>query len=351
VRRKWTELPVPNEVISRLDELSTNPEDDLEKFLNEQEDPNEELEGERIDVVPESEDFNIESNITTVDDEDNNIGEERVDDEEETKEMNTFNEENSGEEIMLQDIEPQVEEELHQYDPEGSVTQQHRYNLRPNRTLSYMHKFAFLSVHAGVKEWGVRAKEAIKDELKMLNKEGVFFEIKQPTDMQKCKALMIHCFVIEKREGRIKARAVADGRSQQRYMEEETCSPTVKLESIMLNAFIDAFEGRHVVTVDIKGAFLKAKVPEEMELMVKMTGELAQIMCKINPEMRCDEQGIIYLRCVKALYGHIKAAWLFYDDLSNTIQHKLGFKQNHHVCSIGRIQQKMLRGSHKSPCR
>jgi hypothetical protein len=37
-----------------------------------------------------------------------------------------------------------------------------------------MHKFAFLSVRVGVKKWGERAKEAIKDELKMLNKEGVF---------------------------------------------------------------------------------------------------------------------------------------------------------------------------------
>jgi len=146
--------------------------------------------------------------------------------------------------------------------------------------------------------------------------------------VQKCKALMIHCFVTEKRDGRIKARAVTDGRSQQRYTEEETYSPTVKLESIMLNAFIDAFEGRHVMTVDIKGAFLKAKVPEDMELMVKMTGELAQIMCKINPEMRYNEHGIIYLRCVKALYGRIKAARLFNDDLDHIIQHKLGFKQN-----------------------
>ena len=88
---------------------------------------------------------------------------------------------------------------------------------------------------------------------------------------------MIHCFVIEKRDGRIKARAVADGRSQQRYTEEETYSPTVKLESIMLNAFIDAHEGRHVAAVDIKGAFLKAKVPEHLDLIVKMSGELRLI--------------------------------------------------------------------------
>jgi len=60
---------------------------------------------------------------------------------------------------------------------------------------------------------------------------------------------------------------------------------------------------------------------------VKMTSELAQIMCEINQGMEGDEQGIIYLRCVKALYGHIEAARLFYDDLNHSIQHKMGFKQ------------------------
>jgi len=39
----------------------------------------------------------------------------------------------------------------------------------------------------------------------------------------------------------------------------------------MLNAFNDAHEGRHVVTVCIKGAFFKPKVPDSMKLMVKMT--------------------------------------------------------------------------------
>jgi hypothetical protein len=96
VRRKWTELPVPNDIISRLDELSTNPEDDLERFLNEQEDLDEELGGESIKVGQESGDFNIESNTTTVDDGDNNIIEERidneVDDEIKTGEMSTVNE-------------------------------------------------------------------------------------------------------------------------------------------------------------------------------------------------------------------------------------------------------------------
>jgi hypothetical protein len=56
----------------------------------------------------------------------------------------------------------------------------------------------------------------------------------------------MHCFIVQKRDGRIKARAVADVRSQEWYMEEETYSLTVQLESIMLSSLIDAYERRHV---------------------------------------------------------------------------------------------------------
>jgi hypothetical protein len=96
----------------------------------------------------------------------------------------------------------------------------------------------------------------------------------------------------------------------------------------MLNAFIDVCEGRYVATVDSKGAFLKAKVPDYIELIVKMSGELSQIMCEIDPNLQPDKNGIIYLRCVKALYGHIKVARLLYDDLNKTIQEKLKFQKN-----------------------
>ncbi len=47
---------------------------------------------------------------------------------------------------------------------------------------------------------------------------------------------------------------MADGRMQKRYLEEETYSPTVELESIMRSISIDAFKGREVVTIAIKGA-------------------------------------------------------------------------------------------------
>ncbi len=98
----------------------------------------------------------------------------------------------------------------------------------------------------------------------------------------------------------------------------------------MLSSLIDAYKQRDVVTIDIKGAFLKASIPDDMELVVKMDGELADLFCELNPvlnDMR-DEHGILYLKCKKALYGHIEAARLFYNDLNISLTEKLGFKRN-----------------------
>ena len=74
--------------------------------------------------------------------------------------------------------------------------------------------------------------------------------------------------------------------------EEETYSPTVRLESIMLISLIDAMEHRYVATIDIKGDFLKAKVPDDLELVVKMDEELAAAFAELNPEFQPDKKGV-----------------------------------------------------------
>jgi hypothetical protein len=156
-----------------------------------------------------------------------------------------------------------------------------------------------LSVNAGLKKWGNDAKTALSDELKLFIKEEVFVGVKNPTEAQKNSALRMHCFIVQKRDGRIKARAVEDGRLQERYMEEETYSPTVQLESIMLSSLVYAYERRHIRTIDIKGAFLKANVPEDLKLIVKMDRQLAEPMNELRPDFKIDEEGVMYLRCLR----------------------------------------------------
>jgi hypothetical protein len=61
-----------------------------------------------------------------------------------------------------------------------------------------------------------------------------------------------------------------------------------------------------VVTIDIKGAFLKANVPEDLELIVRMEGELAELFAELNPDLKLDENGILYLKCLKAVMDILK---------------------------------------------
>ena len=81
-------------------------------------------------------------------------------------------------------------------------------------------------------------------------------------------------------------------------------------------------------TVDIKGAFLKAKVPDDLELIVKMEGDLAILMNQFCDEFKIDQHGMMYLKCIKALYGHVEAARLFYNDLHESLTMKMGFVKN-----------------------
>lgn len=80
---------------------------------------------------------------------------------------------------------------------------------------------------AGLQRWGERAREALKNELNLFIQEEVFENIENINEEQKRNALRMHCFIVEKRDEKIIARAVADGRAQNRYFEEETYSPKV----------------------------------------------------------------------------------------------------------------------------
>ncbi len=316
-RRSWMKLPIPTEVILRLEELLDDPNDTVSDMY-EQEIKDEE--NDNGDIQNETEDDGDYADVPTLreQEKDEQI---RIPDISDATDVMT--------DVILENHEERDENPLDVLaTAETVVTSNHDYNLRKNRTRDYSHRFSFLSVASSIKKWGDKAIQAVREELQMLLDEKVFRWVKKPSREQVDKALRIHRFVVEKRNRRVKARTVADGRTQKRYLEEETYSPTVRLKGIMLNSLVNAHEGREVVTIDIKEAFLKAKVPDEMELIIRMDGDLAILFCELHPEFQLDEKGVIYLKCVKALYGHIEAARLFYDDLDYTLTHKMGFVQN-----------------------
>eukprot|EP00957_Ditylum_brightwellii_P183358 13966408-Ditylum_brightwellii.AAC.1 len=79
-------------------------------------------------------------------------------------------------------------------------------------------------------------------------------------------------------------------------------------------------EGRDVATVDIPGAFMQADMDDIVHM--KIEGTMAELLTKLDPKMYRpflkNEKGkpIMYVQLKKALYGTLKAALLFWKNLS-----------------------------------
>ncbi len=230
-----------------MEELSQNPNDTFDDDLEDDDDENQDDDGdiEHETGPPRNEDERTKINEGTLNDGEKDIENQTENPTVESLDIQHEQEQTSDihdEMTPITDVSTSKETNITSNPPAVEKQTQSKYNLRPNRTPNYLRRFAFLSVKSGIKKWGEKAREAVRDKLRMFIKERVFKGLRKPMKAQMERALMIHCFIIEKRDRRIKARAVADGKMQQRYTEEETNSPTVRLESLMMSCMIDAFE-------------------------------------------------------------------------------------------------------------
>ena len=105
---------------------------------------------------------------------------------------------------------------------------------------------------------------------------------------------------------------------------EDASAPTVAIESVMLSCIIDAEEGRDVATVDIPGAFMQADMDELVH--VKLEGKMAELITSLDPLLYTQhnvmEQGklVMYFELDKALYGTMRAAFLFWQLLLRNLK-------------------------------
>jgi Reverse transcriptase (RNA-dependent DNA polymerase)/Zinc knuckle len=190
-----------------------------------------------------------------------------------------------------------------------------------------------MTAKAGIKKHGQVAIDALFEEFSQLHDLGVFLgqDRNKLTASEKRGALRAINVIKEKRCGRIKGRTVADGRAQRDlYTKEETSSPTVSTDALMLSIMIDAKERRDVATADVAGAYLHADMDDFT--LLKMEGESVDIMCNVSTEYKRfvhfeNGKKVLYLRLMKALYGCVKSALLWYELFSSTLE-GLGFELN-----------------------
>ncbi len=90
-------------------------------------------------------------------------------------------------------------------------------------------------------------------------------------------------FLKLKKNGTLKARAVAGGNKQRDYIsKEEASSPTITTEAVILTCVVDAEEERDVAVVDIRNAFIQTRIENEEDMaFVKFRGVLVDILLEI----------------------------------------------------------------------
>ena len=143
---------------------------------------------------------------------------------------------------------------------------------------------------------------------------------------EKKDAITLLIFLAKKRGGRIKVIACADGRGQRvKFEKEDAAYPKFAIEIIFITSVIDAHEGCDVAIIYIPGAFLHADSYEHIIMVFK--GKLTLLMCNVEPKLYMkniifDKGGkpVLYFKMLKAIYGLLKGAFLFYHKLVKNLQ-------------------------------
>ena len=183
--------------------------------------------------------------------------------------------------------------------------------------------------------------KAVEKEMRQLHDRGVMIPVQKEslTLEQRKEALAYLMFLKRKRCGKVKGRGCADGRKQRAYIaKEEATAPTVSTEAVFLTAIIDALEGREVAVLDVPGAFMQADIDELVH--VKFTGEMVNMLLHIDHDKYKDnvvterEDKVLYMELLKALYGTLRAARLFWEKLSKQVKGR--------GCADGRKQRSYI---------
>jgi len=123
---------------------------------------------------------------------------------------------------------------------------------------------------------------------------------------------------------KVKARLVAGGHQQGRTVyEDKLSSPTgdyhhlLAISLVFMIGVIAAAERREVLTLDIPGAYLHAKMPTDCAVYMRLNKYLSNIMIQLNNHYAkyLNDDGTIVVKLDKALYGCVQSSKLWYDRL------------------------------------
>jgi hypothetical protein len=162
-------------------------------------------------------------------------------------------------------------------------------------------------------------------------------------------------FVVKKRDGKTKARLVAGGNMQRDYLtKEDSSSPTVSTEAVILTSIIDAHERRDVAVIDIPNAFIQTRVDNPKErVIIRLRGVVVDWLVKAAPEvygpfMTTDKKGmkVLLVECLNAIYGTMIAGLLYYRKFSDSLTEQGYVANPYDPC----VWNKVIKGKQSTIC-
>jgi hypothetical protein len=204
-------------------------------------------------------------------------------------------------------------------------------------------KFMFLSkIKAALIEGGTAVENAIRKEFQQLINKPVweYQSLKNHPTINSFKELLPRpissLLNVDKKFDaagvliKWKARFCACGNHQDKGMyEEDLSSPTMTLESVFIILVFAAQWNSDVVTADITGAFLESILPTNDIVYMYLSRDAVDELKKIDPSIYeyILEDGRVLVKLLRALYGTIQAAMLWYKLLRKIIL-EYGFIQH-----------------------
>lgn len=179
-------------------------------------------------------------------------------------------------------------------------------------------------IEKGPKTFREKGREAAIKEMAQLLKRVSFKPVdwKNLNENERRRAQLALMYLAQKKSGVHKGRMVYNGKPTRAWVtREDSSSPTATQEGMNMTCAIDANEGRDIMTADVPNAFIQALMPEqkngEDRVIIKITGSLVDMVVDLDPSYEgyiVEEKGkrVIYVVVLRALYGMIESALLWY---------------------------------------
>lgn len=187
-----------------------------------------------------------------------------------------------------------------------------------------------LTISQGIAELGDEAMTSIVSEMKQMIDSPIWEGVNtRNLTAEELKRIISSSMFLKKKytaDGiyeKCKARLVAGGHQQDRTVYTNNGSPTAATQSVFMLAALAAAENNAVATADVPGAFLKSELPTDgPAVLMRLNKFLASVLVKLDPSyasyIRADGSCVVRLK--RALYGCVQSAKAWYKKLRSDLE-------------------------------